>query len=199
MKATFSKQLILVAHVSTSYKFFPLVLAPLIAFFCTTYFYTPFRDESQCSGPALGTSAAAQPPISGHPASQVSFSWQEYSKVPVGDCSPKADPYLAHVLPPRAWGQRGCSVQAAIQVALQVTGLGSVSPKAAHSFAKVQLPFNKHLLRTGLFLRFFKWSKTVSISHIYRDSFLKLNSLARLKTSKSMALFFFSPKGSPHV
>lgn len=63
------------------------------------------------------------PPGSGHPASPVSFSWQEDSKAPVGDCSPTAHPHQAQALPAGAQGQYGCSVQAVTQAALGVTVL----------------------------------------------------------------------------
>lgn len=37
-----------------SHNFIPFVLAALLVFFCTSYFYTPFSGKPQFSGPALG-------------------------------------------------------------------------------------------------------------------------------------------------
>lgn len=149
----------------------------------------PFSDESQYSGAALGTSAAAQPPVSGHPASRVSFTWQEDRKEPVGDWSPKAHPHRAHVLLPGAQGWGGCSVQLATWAALGVTVLCRVvCGSASHCCLSSGI-----YCKQGFSLYFINISKSVSISHIwvwYCKILFKTKLISNIKNIEEDGSFF---------
>lgn len=180
-----------------SYKFIPFVPASLLVFFHTSYFCAPFSDKSQYSGAALGTSAAARPPVSGHPASQVAGRQES----DCGQLQPKAHPHLAHVLLPGAQGWGSCSVQVAMWAVLGVTVLCRVSPRAVCGSASHCCLSSGIYCKQGSSLYFINISKSVSISHIwkhYRKILFKTKLISNIKSIEEDGSFFF-PRGSSHM